>query len=414
MDYFLGDHIAYNVMAKPVGARCNLSCKYCYYLEKKNLYKNDSISIMPETVLEKFIKQYIQSQSAPVISFVWQGGEPMLAGLEFFQAAVDYQNYYAAGRQIINAFQTNGTLINEKWCKFFKQHNFLAGISVDGPEKMHDHYRLDNRGAKTWHKVMGGIKLLQEYKVDFNTLTVINDHNANYPLEIYSFLKSIGSRYHQYIPIVEQAATDEDHYPLSLVSPDYKGKTKITGWSVSPEKFGDFYIKIFDQWVRNDVGSIFVQMFDVMLANWISEPGLLCVYDKTCGNAAVIEHNGDVYSCDHYVYPENLLGNILNEPLLEMMLSVKQQKFGADKRDTLTALCRNCNFLSICNGGCPKNRISTAPGGERGLNYLCRGLKSLFNHVTPYMNFMADELRNKRAPSNVMRWASDFFNKAKY
>jgi len=411
MDYFIGDHIAYNVMVKPVGARCNLNCKYCYYLEKKNLYKNNNISIMSEPVLENFIKQYIQSQSAPVISFVWQGGEPMLAGLEFFQAAVDYQKYYAAGRRIINAFQTNGTLINDKWCNFFRQHKFLIGISIDGPEKIHDYYRRNNHGANTWHKVMAGIKLLQDYKVDFNTLTVINNHNANYALEVYSFLKSTGSNYHQYIPIVEQEATDKDNYPLSLVSPDYKGKTKITDWSVSPEQFGDFYISIFDQWVKNDVGSVYVQMFDVMLANWINEPGGLCVFDKTCGNAAVLEHNGDLYSCDHYVYPENLLGNILNGPLLEMMLSKRQQKFGDDKRDALPAMCRNCNYLNICNGGCPKNRVSSTSADERGLNYLCRGLKNMFKHVTPYMNFMADELRNKRAPANVMKWAPDFTDK---
>jgi uncharacterized protein len=393
-------------MAKPVGARCNLNCKYCYYLEKKNLYKFSSIPLMSELVLEKFIKQYIQSQSAPVISFVWQGGEPMLAGLKFYQTAVEYQKYYAAGRRLINSFQTNGTLINDDWCKFFKQHHFLIDISIDGPKEIHDHYRRDHCGANTWSKVMKGIRLLQFYNVDFNTLTVINDHNANYPLEVYSFLKSIGSSYHQYIPIVEQSATDENHYPLALVSPDYKGNTRITDWSVSPEKFGDFYIQIFDHWVRNDVSSVFVQMFDVILANWIGESCGLCVFDQTCGSAAVIEHNGDLYSCDHYVYPENFLGNILNEPLLEMMLSEKQQRFGANKRDVLSDLCLNCEFLNICNGGCPKNRISITSKGEKGLNYLCQGLKSLFKHVTPCMNFMANELKHKRAPANVMAWAN--------
>lgn len=407
MDYFIGDHIAYNIMVKPAGAKCNLNCTYCYYLEKKNLYKDDNISLMQESVLEKFIKQYIQSQTAPVISFVWQGGEPMLAGLNFFQAAVEYQKYYAAGRRIINSFQTNGTLINEKWCKFFKQHNFLIGISIDGPEEIHDYYRRYNHGAKSWHKVMKGLKLLQDYKVEFNTLTVINDHNAKYPLEVYSFLKNTGSNYHQYIPIVEQEATDENQYPLSLVSPGYKGKTRITEWSVSPEQFGDFYIKIFDQWVKNDVGSVFVQMFDVMLANWISEPCGLCIFDRTCGNAAVIEYNGDLYSCDHYVYPENLLGNILNEPLLEMMLSKNQQNFGKNKRNALPDFCLNCDYLNICNGECPKNRISLTPDGKEGLNYLCTGLKHLFKHVTPYMNFMANELSNKRAPANVMKWAAN-------
>ena len=405
MDYFFGKHIAYQIMAKPVGARCNLNCKYCYYLEKKNLYKDGHISLMTESVLEKFIKQYIQSQSAPVVSFVWQGGEPMLAGLEFYRAAVEYQKYYGAGRHIWNAFQTNGTLINEDWCKFFKQHRFLVGISIDGPERIHDHYRLNLHEDGTWKKVMKGIRLLQDYQVDFNTLSVINKFNAGYPLEIYSFLKSIGSKYHQYIPIVEQSVTEDNHYPLSLVSPDYIGKTRITDWSVSPEQYGDFYIQIFDHWVRNDVGSVFVQMFDVMLANWVGEPCGLCVFDATCGNAAVIEHNGDVYSCDHYVYPENLLGNILTESLIEMMLSKKQQSFGAKKRDALPDFCLNCEYLSLCNGECPKNRIAKTPAGEKGLNHLCPGLKRLFKHVTPYMNFMANELKHKRAPANEMGWA---------
>jgi uncharacterized protein len=405
MDYFLGDHIAYNVMAKPVGARCNLNCKYCYYLEKKNLYIDSNIPIMTDNVLENFIKQFIQSQSAPVISFVWQGGEPMLAGLEFYRKAVGYQKYYAAGRKIINAFQTNGTLIDEKWCRFFRDHNFLIGVSVDGPEKIHDHYRPDKRGYGSWKRVMEGIRLLKDYKVDFNTLTVINDHNATYPLEVYEFLKSIGSRFHQYIPIVEQEAADNSDYPLSLVSPDYTGKTHITDWSVRPEQFGNFYIKIFDRWVRNDVGSVFVQMFDVMLANWINEPCGLCVYDKTCGSASVLEHNGDLYSCDHFVYPENLLGNILDKPLLSMMLSDRQKKFGASKRAALPPTCLNCAFLEICSGECPKNRVQSEPGSEKGLNYLCSGLKKLFTHVTPYMNFMAGELRNKRAPANVMKWS---------
>jgi uncharacterized protein len=405
MDYFIGDHIAYNVMVKPIGAICNLNCTYCYYLEKKNLYKDGNMSLMSESILENFIKQYIQSQTAPVISFVWQGGEPMLAGLNFFKAAVEYQKYYAGGRRIINSFQTNGTLINDKWCRFFKENNFLIGVSIDGPEKIHDYYRRNTQGANTWLKVIKGIKLLQDYNVDFNTLTVINNYNADFPLEIYSFLKSIGSNYHQYIPIVEQEATDEGIYPLKLVSPEYRGNTKITDWSVSPDQFGNFYIKIFDQWVKKDVGSVFVQIFDVILANWVNEPCGLCIFDKTCGNAAVIEYNGDLYSCDHYVYPENFLGNILNKPLLEMMLSKKQQEFGIKKKDRLPDFCLNCDYLNICNGECPKNRISQTPSGEEGLNYLCRGLKSLFKHVAPYMDYMADELNNKRAPANVMAWA---------
>jgi uncharacterized protein len=411
MDYFFGNHIAYQIMAKPVGARCNLNCKYCYYLEKKNLYKNDTISLMTESVLERFIEQYIQSQSAPVISFVWQGGEPMLAGLDFYQSAVEYQKFYGAGRSIQNAFQTNGTLIDENWCKFFKQHHFLVGISIDGPQEIHDYYRRNLHGDGTWHKVMDGIRLMQKYQVDFNTLTVINNHNAGYPLEVYSFLKHIGSKYHQYIPIVEQAAAGDSQYPLSLVSPDYKGKKRITQWSVSPEQYGNFYIRIFDQWVKRDVGTVFVQMFDAMLANWVGEMCGLCVFGSTCGNAAIIEYNGDLYSCDHYVYPENYLGNIANESIIDMMLSEKQQRFGANKRNTLPDFCLDCEYLNICNGECPKNRIAKTPEGDKGLNHLCPGLKNLYKHVTPYMNFMANELKHQRAPANVMAWAGSSYSK---
>ena len=278
-------------------------------------------------------------------------------------------------KKIENGFQTNGVLLNDEWCVFFAGNNFLIGLSIDGPEKIHDCYRPDKHGSGSWHKVIEGIRLLKNHNVDFNTLTVINDHNANYPLEVYEFLKSIGSRFHQYIPIVEQLAVDSGDYPLSLVSPDYTGKTHITDWSVSPVQFGNFYISIFDRWVKNDVGTVFVQMFDVMLANWINEPCGLCVYDKTCGTAAVLEHNGDLYSCDHFVYPENLLGNILEKPLLSMMLSDRQKKFGASKRAALPPTCLNCTFLGICNGGCPKNRVQAEPGFEKGLNYLCSGLK---------------------------------------
>jgi len=254
---------------------------------------------------------------------------------------------------------------------------------------------------------MQGIKLLKEFNIEFNTLTVINNHNANYPNEIYTFLKSIGSTFHQYIPIIEQQVKEENNYPLQLVSPGYKGKTEITSWSVTPEQYGNFYIKIFDQWVRNDVGSIFVQMFDVVLANWVGEPCGLCTFDKTCGKAGVLEHNGDIYSCDHYVYPENKLGNILDTPLLTMMISEDQYSFGEGKHTRLPGYCLNCDYIDICNGECPKNRLSSISDGEKRLNFLCNGLKTFFKHVDPYMNFMANELKKSRPPANVMKWIAN-------
>ncbi len=405
MDLLYKDHLgAFQVMVKPIGPVCNLNCTYCYYLEKENLYKNRKNFTMPEDVLESFIKQQIESQGVPVVQFVWQGGEPTLLGIDYYKRALEMQQKYAGEKKIENVFQTNGTLLNDEWCEFFAKNDFLIGISIDGPEHIHNHYRVNKAGEPSFDKVMHGIDLCKKHKVEFNTLTVVNDYNQDYPLEIYHFLKRIGSQFMQFIPIVERTADDPKKTPLQLVSPDYKESAHVTDWSVNPKKYGDFLIKIFDEWVRSDVGKYYVQIFDVSLANWFGERPGLCVFTEVCGDATAIEHNGDLYSCDHFVYPENFLGNIKDKPLIQMIKSKQQVKFGLHKRNNLPTQCQNCNVRFACNGGCPKNRIAVTPEGEPGLNYLCEGYKHFFNHIDPYMKFMTNELKNKRPPANVMNW----------
>lgn len=359
---------------------------------------------MTDEVLEEFIRQYIESQHVPLVTFVWQGGEPCLMGIDFFKRAVQLQNKYAHGRQITNAFQTNGILLTHEWCRFLKENNFLAGISVDGPRELHDHHRRLNNGSPTWERVMKGISLLQEHEVAFNTLTVIHNHNSEYPLEIYHFLKNIGSRFQQYIPIVERESVDTQHYPLKLVSPDYNKEAKLTPWSVKSRKYGEFMNTIFDEWVRHDVGQYFVQMFDATLACWAGEKPGICIYGETCGDALVLEHNGDLYSCDHYVYPENLLGNIMKTSLPDLINLPAHTAFGTKKASSLPEYCLHCKYRFACYGECPKHRFDLTPEGEPGLNYLCEGLKLFYEHVEPYMQFMTNQLKNKRAPANVMQW----------
>jgi len=396
---------AYNIMAKPVGPVCNLNCTYCYYLEKKNLYSDVQSFRMKEEVLESFIRQNIESQTVPVIQFVWQGGEPTLLGLDFFERVLELQAKYGGNKQILNSLQTNGTRIDEQWARFLARHNFLTGISIDGPQHLHDYYRKDKKGNGSFREVMRGIQLLKEHGAEFNTLTVVNSHNAKHPKEIYAFLRSIGSRFIQFIPIVEQQSDPSENSALELISPDYSGRAHLTDWSVSSTEYGRFLTSIFDEWVVRDVGRHFVQIFDTTLANWVNhEPGL-CIFDRTCGEAAVLEHNGDLYSCDHFVYPENYLGNILQHSLQELMKSEKQMQFGLNKETGLPEKCRKCRFLRICRGGCPKNRIHKTQEPNRRVNHLCKGYQYFFTHVAPYMNYMAEELANKRPPANVMKWA---------
>ena len=375
------------VMLKPVGAICNLRCSYCYYLEKKNFYAQ---TIMSDEVLESFMEQYLSAQTMNEVLFTWHGGEPLMRNLSFFKRAVELQKRYGGNRQIANSIQTNGTLLNDEWCKFFKENHFLVGISVDGPQHCHDRYRRTRDGRPSFHQVMKGISLLQKHRVDFNVMGVVHDYNVDYPLEFYHFFKSLDCRFIQFAPIVEQI------------------DGKVAGWSVPSEKWGDFLIAIFDEWVRRDVGTFYIQYFDSTLANWVGQPPGVCTLAKTCGHAGVMELNGDVYACDHFVFPEYRLGNIKSQTLTEMMYSDKQLQFGNNKQQTLPQQCKECRFLFACNGECPKNRIIHTDSGEKGLNYLCKGFYKFFTYVAPYMDFMKNELLAKRPPANVMKLTNIF------
>jgi len=387
------------VMAKPVGAVCNLSCKYCYYLEKSNLYKDVSKHVMSDELLEKFIKEYINSQTMPQVLFTWHGGETLMRPLSFYKRVVELQKLYGKGRTIDNCIQTNGTLLTDEWCQFFKENNWLVGISVDGPQEFHDEYRKNKHGHPSFIKVMKGIELLNKYGVEWNAMAVINDYNADYPIEFYNFFKTIGCKYIQFTPIVERICQHEDG--RYLATPLQEGE-KLADFSVSPEQWGNFLCELFDEWVKNDVGEYFIQIFDSTLANWIGEQPGVCSMAKTCGHAGVIEFNGDVYSCDHFVFPEYKLGNIYQKTLVEMMYSDRQLEFGQMKQKSLPGQCKECEFLFACNGDCPKNRFARTATGEPGLNYLCKGYYKFFKHVAPYMDYMKKELLAERAPANIM------------
>jgi len=357
---------------------------------------------MSDEILEEFISQYIQSQPTPVVTFVWQGGEPALMGIDFYKKAVELQKKYTSGKKVENSFQTNGTLINDEWCRFFRENNFLVGISIDGPEELHDNYRRTKADKPSFQKTIKAIELLVKHEVDFNTLTVVNNFNADYPLKIYRYLKSIGSNYMQFLPVVERFSEKEQLNGLKLVPNNYTENTQVAPWSVDPLQFGRFMTSIFDEWVKKDVGNYFVQLFDTTLANWVGEPPGVCMYAQGCGHSGVIEYNGDIYSCDHFVFPDFFLGNIQKSDLLELMNSTKQQLFGQNKYSQLPKMCLECNHLTKCYGECPKKRFLYTPDGEYGLNYLCEGYKHFFSHVAPSMDFMANELRNQRSPMNVM------------
>ncbi len=364
---------AFHVMAKPIGPICNLDCTYCFYLEKENLYPSKSSFAMPDDVLESYIKQQIEGHKINQVVFAWQGGEPTLLCVDYFRKVVELQKKYANGKQIDNALQTNGILLNDEWCSFFAKNKFLIGLSIDGPEELHDKYRVDKGGKPSFKKVMRGIEFLKKHDVEFNTLTVLNSDNSQHPLKVYNFLKEIGSGFMQFIPIVERNPNKPSQGPLELISPNFKKEAHVTDWSVDSKQFGVFLSTIFDEWVRNDVGKFYIQIFDIALESWFGMEPSLCVFRKTCGSAMAIEHNGDLYSCDHYVYPENKLGNIMEEPLVSLVNSVQQHKFGLDKLNTLPQYCIDCNVRFACNGECPKHRFVKTPDGEEGLNYLCAG-----------------------------------------
>ena len=383
------------VMAKPAGSLCNLACRYCYYLDKAALYDN-SKHIMSDELLEKFIKEYIESQTMPQVLFTWHGGETMMRSLAFYRRVIELEQKYARGRQIDNCIQTNGTLITEEWCRFFRENHWLVGVSIDGPREFHDEYRMTKQGKPSFDRVMKGIHLLNRYGVDWNAMAVVNDFNADYPLDFYHFFKEIKCRYIQFTPVVERLQDNR----IAAVDEAY-GKP-VTDFSMSAEQWGNFICTIFDEWVRNDVGTYFIQLFDAVLANWVGQAPGVCSLAKTCGHAGVMEFNGDVYACDHFVFPQYKLGNIYTSSLVSMMYGEKEIRFGQDKFDKLPSQCKACNYLFACNGECPKNRFIHTSTGEPGLNYLCKGYYRFFEHVAPYMDFMKKELLAQRPPANVM------------
>ncbi|MBP6611089.1 MAG: anaerobic sulfatase-maturation protein [Paludibacter sp.] len=392
------------VMLKPVGSACNLNCEYCYYLEKEHLYPSAKSQMMTDTLLENFVQQYLNSQTQHEVLFTWHGGEALLRPISFYKKAIELQKQYGQGRQIDNVLQTNGTMLNDAWCEFFKENNFLIGVSIDGPQEFHDEYRRNKGGQPTFVKVMKGIQLLKKHEVEFNAMAVVNDYNADYPVEFYRFFKELGCKFIQFAPIVERL--DPKDSGLKLTAPTAQD-VPVADFSVSPVQWGKFLIGLFDEWIKEDVGTYYIQMFDSTLANWVGEQPGVCTMAKHCGHAGVMEFNGDVYSCDHYVFPEYKLGNINTDNLAGMMYSEKQLKFGADKYDTLPRQCRECEYLFACHGECPKNRFAFTKDGEPGLNYLCAGWKMFFHHVAPYMDFMKKELLAERAPANVMQWAKN-------
>lgn len=388
------------LLAKPAGSRCNLACKYCYYLEKSLLFEKHSPQVMDDALLEKFIHDYIGAQTTQEVLFTWHGGEPLMRPLQFYKKAVALQRKYAAGRRIDNCLQTNGTLLTDEWCQFFKEQGWLVGVSVDGTQEMHDAYRRAKGGGPSHHKVMQGIRLLQKHGVEWNALAVVNDFNADQPKEFYRFFKEIGCRFIQFTPIVERLLPHADGRQLAAV--EEEGTGGMMPFSVSPEQWGDFLIGIFDEWVKEDVGEYFVQLFDATLANWMGvQPGI-CTLARTCGHAGAIEWNGDVFACDHFVFPQYRLGNLREKSLVEMMYSPKQREFGRAKQTALPRQCRECRWLFACNGECPKNRFARTADGEKGLNFLCNGYRRFFEHVAPYMDWMKRELMANRPPAGIV------------
>ena len=388
------------VMLKPAGAHCNLACKYCYYLEKNNLYQNSHRHLMSDEMLEQFTREYIEAQTMPQVLFTWHGGEPLMRSIDFYKKALALQKKYAHGKQIDNVIQTNGTLLTDEWCEFFAQNHWLVGISIDGPQEYHDHYRVTPAGKPSWEKVMQGIQLLKKHRVEWNAMAVVNAYNAEHPLEFYHFFRDNGCQYLQFTPIVERLTEHEDGRTLASLADDRE--IPLADASVTPQQWGNFLCTIFDDWVRHDVGKTFVEIFDCTLANWMGVLPGICAYSKECGHAGVMEHNGDVYSCDHFVFPEYKLGNIRDQSLIDMLYGEKQQAFSRLKHTSLPRQCKECDMEFACHGECPKNRFEKDKYGEPGLNYLCQGYYQYYSHVAPYMDFMKRELLAQRPPVNIM------------
>ena len=384
---------AFHVLLKPRGAICNLDCKYCFILSKEQLFPGSQFR-MCDAMLVDYTRRNIAAHDVPEVSFAWQGGEPTLMGLDFFRKAVAFQQKHRKPRtRILNTIQTNATTLNDDWCQFFREHGFLLGISLDGPRALHDAYRVDKGGSPTFDRVMAGIALAKKHNVEFNILTTVHAANGDHGLEVYRFLRDeVGTAFIQFIPIVERRNAT-----------GFQEGEEVTERSVTGRQYGRFLIEIFDEWVRRDVGKVFVQLFDISLGVWLGQPSSLCVFAETCGGALALEHNGDLFSCDHFVEPRFRLGNVAERPLADMVASPEQRKFGLDKRDTLPRFCRECNVKFICNGGSPKDRILKTPDGEPGLNYLCDGFKAFFSHIDQPMRGMGRLVQQRRPPSEIMR-----------
>ncbi len=384
---------AFHILAKPTGAICNLNCSYCFFLAKEHLYPHSRFR-MSDEVLESYLQQYLAAQRIMRATIAWQGGEPTLMGLDFYRRSIACEQKYArSGMTIERTLQTNGTLLDEEWCAFFREHHYLVGLSLDGPRELHDVYRIDKAGHPTFDRVLRAARLLLEHNVEFNILCAVSAANASRPMEVYRFFRDdVGAQFIQFIPIVERY--NETGFQ--------EGNT-VTDRSVSAEQWGRFLITIFDEWVTRDVGRVFVQHFDAALAAWAGAPPAVCIFSPTCGTALALEHNGDLYSCDHFVEPDYLLGNILDTPLIELAASDAQRQFGLNKRDTLPQYCQECPVRFACHGECPKNRLIETPEGESGLNYLCAGYRAFFAHIDQPMRQMTALLRQGRAPAEVMR-----------
>ncbi|MBU4563805.1 MAG: anaerobic sulfatase maturase [Desulfarculus sp.] len=396
----------YAIIAKPAGPQCNLACRYCFYLEKVRLNPRPAPRRMPPPVLESFIRQYIRAQDFPEVSFAWQGGEPTLLGVDFFAQVVALQARYAQGKKISNSLQTNGVLLDDRWGEFLARHDFLVGLSLDGPPHMHDVFRRDPRGGPTFERVMRGLGFLNKHGVSFNLLTVLSQANLAHPLELYDFLRQAGQGHMQFIPLVErlpEGPARERGLDWSPPPGEEAGPPgRVSPWSARPDQLAEFYIQVFDHWVRRDVGRMFVQFFEVALGNWLGRGSGLCQFAATCGHAGVLEANGDLYSCDHYVYPRYRLGNILQTPLARMMVSPTQRAFGLAKRDTLPRACGECPVAFACGGGCPKHRFVPSPGEEAGQSYLCPAYRRVFAHLDPYCRAMAQLWRSGREVAGIM------------
>ena len=399
---------AFHLLAKPTGAVCNLDCSYCFFLSKEMLYPGSRFR-MADDLLETYLRQLIEAHArVPEVVIAWQGGEPTLMGLDFFRRSVELAaKYLQPGQRALHTIQTNATLLDEEWAAFFSEHGVLVGVSIDGPRELHDAYRVNKGGKGSFDQVMTGLGCLREAGVEWNALTTIHAANAGHGRDVYRFLRDeCDARFVQLIPIIERVAEAEEDGTVPWTSwrdrPLYTQQgERVTGRSVTADQYGRFLIDVFEEWVRRDVGEVYVQMFDVALANWVGEPPSLCIHSETCGLALALEHTGDLYSCDHFVEPEYKLGNIRETHMLELVASQRQQQFGLDKRDMLPRYCRECDVRFACHGGCPKDRFIETPDGDAGLNYLCAGYKDFFHHIDASMRFMAEQLRRGSAPAEI-------------